>query len=350
MSFRLFVVAVVGLLAASCASLPPPVPVNARPEVSTTDSSGTRTGQLAIWPSRNRLPGRAHEGFVAGASASGGLVLRDFSGGVLQQLAGPRLADIDLAALPLEHTFTVVIGGTQRSSDRTRIALFRLDTGAGQTARPWGEIETDLSNPRGFCMRQLEGVVHAVILDRRGEARQFIISEGADGDVVSEEIRRFRIPPSGPGCAMNIVSGHLYVTHPRRGFWRVSLDRASTTPPLHLGASVPAMVPRSQSVAIFTSGPHSFLASLDHDSSAISVWRIDREDLTWLGRIAVLDSPGDRRVRNLTSVDAYGGAVEGFPDGLMIVQGRAGTRTSDVRYIDLSAVRLALGLEPDQGP
>ena len=334
------VIAFAGLLAASCASLPAPIPVLARSEAAATNASAPRTGQLAIWPDRlNASPGYADDGFVAGASESGGLVLRDFSGTVVQQVPGPRLTDLDLVALPLEHTFTVVIGGTRRSAGRTRIAFFRLDTGAGQAARPWGEIETDLSDPRGFCMRQIEGVVQAVAFDRRGEVRLFTISEGLNGRLVTEETRRFRIPTPGPGCALNLASRHLYVSHPRRGFWRISLDPASTTPPVHLGATAPARVPVSQSVAIFTPGQHSFLASLDHDRSAFSVWRIDREDLTWLGRIAVLDGPSDRRVRRLSSVDAYGYKVEGFDYGLMIVQGRAGPRSSGVRYIDRPAVQ-----------
>lgn len=333
-----------GLLLAACASLPPATPVPARGEPTARASSNTRTGQLAIWGGRLPASGLGRDGFIASATRSGGLLLRDFRGSVLQQLPGGRLTDIDLTSLPLERSFTVVIGGTRRSSGRTRIAFFRLEDGTGQTARPWGEVMTDLSDPSGFCMRQGDGVVQAVAFDRRGAARQFTISEGPDGTVVAQETRRFRIPDAGQGCAVAAGNGHLYVSHARGGFWRYPLDPNSTLPPTRVGASGPAVILPSESVAIFSRGLQTYLAGLDSSHAAFSLWRLDRSGLTWVGRVEVRENPGGRLVRNLTSVDAYGGAVDGFPDGVMVVQGRTGSGPPELRYVDWAEIERALGL------
>lgn len=338
-----FALGLTGLLLASCASLPAATPVTARAETISAPLSA-RSGQLAIWGGSSYGSGLTHDGFVVAAAGSGGLALRDFRGAILQHLHGTRLADVDLTTLPLESSFTVVVGGTRRSSGRTRIAFFRLDYGSGETLRPWGEITTDLSDPGGFCMRQATGGVQAVAFDRRGAARQFAISEGPDGAVIARETRRFRIPDAGSACALAGVSGHLYVSHASQGFWRYPLDASSEVPPTHVGVSNPAGVSRSKSIAIFTAGRHSYLASLDSSDGAFSLWRIDRNDLTWVGRIEVRDNPEGRRVRNLTAFDAYGDAVEGFPDGLIIVQGRAGSGPPELHYVDWSEVRRALGL------
>lgn len=342
MSIR-FALGLAGLLLASCASLPAATPVIARAETTSVPSSAG-TGQLAIWGGSLYGPELTRDGFVVAAAESGGLALRDFRGAVLQHLPGSRLADVDLTALPLESSFTVVVGGTRRAPGRTPIAFFRLDHGSGETLRPWGEITTDLSDPGGFCMRQATGGVQAVAFDRRGAARQFTISEGPDGAVVARETRRFHIPGAGSACALAGVSGHLYVSHARGGFWRYPLDANSVVPPTHVGVSSPAGVSRSESIAIFTAGRHTYLASLDSSNAAFSLWRIDRDDLTWVGRIEVRDNPEGRRVRNLTAVDAYGDAVEGFPDGLIIVQGRAGSGPPKLHYIDWSEVKRVLGL------
>lgn len=348
MSFRFtLALAFTGLSLASCASLPPPVPVIARSETATWDSSASRSSQLAIWSGGYQIgSGMVSQGFVAAATESGGLTLRDFQGAVLQQLPGRRLTDIDVAALPLDEGFTVMVGGTVRALSRTRIAIFRLNSNGVQAAQPWTEVTTDLSDPRGFCMRQTADGVQAVAFDRRGEARQFTISEGPDGAVVARETRRFRIPQAGRGCGIAAVSGHLYVSHARRGFWRYPLDATSSLAPTHMAAEGPAALPRSESVAIFSARGFTYLASLHPDGTAVSLWRVDRTDLMWVGRIEVRDPSDGRRVRKLTGVDIHGYELEGFPDGLMVVRGQAGARTSDLRYVDWSLVLRALGVEP----
>ncbi len=345
MSFRL-AACLMALFLASCASLPPPAPVIARDEASVPPISNNRLGPIASWWGDGRAPTAVvSAGFVAVAPTTGGLDVRDFAGTTEQRLPANRLTDIDVATLPLENSYAVVIGGAERSSGRTRIVLFQLESTDDRPMRLWGEIATDLADPRGFCMRQVESNIQAVVFDRRGEARHFMITQGPDGGLVSRESRRFRISRTGTGCAIVTGYNHLYVSHARRGFWRYSLDPNVSSPPRLIGQSAPPVIPRSVSVSVLSTFPHSYLASLDHDHAAISLWRIDRDDLRWLGRVEVRDGPGGPRVHSLGSLDAYGGELEGFPGGVMVLHGRVGRGTPSLKFVDWSAVLNVLGIE-----
>ena len=345
MSFR-FALILTGLFLASCASLPPAAPVIAREEAAAPPISNSRLGQITSWWGDGRAPtALVNAGFVAVAPGTGGLDVRDFSGTTEQRLPAGVLSDIDVAALALENSYTVVVGGTERSSRRTRIVLFRLDSSDDQPMRRWGEIETDLSEPRGFCMRQIDPGVSVVVFDRRGEARHLTITEGPDGGLVSRELQRFRINRPGAGCAIVTGENHLYVGHARRGFWRYSLNPQVTSPPQLMGQSGPRSIPRSVSVSVLSTLPHSYLASLDHNRAAISLWRIERDDLRWLGRVEVRDGPAGPLVRSLGSLDAYGGELEGFPGGVVVVHGRVGGAPPALKFVDWSAALNALGVE-----
>ncbi len=345
MSFR-FALILTGLFLASCASLPPAAPVIAREEAAAPPISNSRLGQITSWWGDGRAPtALVNAGFVAVAPGTGGLDVRDFSGATEQRLPAGVLSDIDVAALALENSYTVVVGGTERSSGRTKIVLFRLDSSDDQPMRRWGEIDTDLSEPRGFCMRQIDPGVSVVVFDRRGEARHLTITEGPDGGLVSRELQRFRINRPGAGCAIVTGENDLYVGHARRGFWRYSLNPQVTSPPQLMGQSGPRSIPRSVSVSVLSTLPHSYLASLDHDRAAISLWRIERDDLRWLGRVEVRDGPGGPLVRSLGSLDAYGGELEGFPGGVVVVHGRVGGAPPALKFVDWSAALNALGVE-----
>ncbi len=349
MSFR-FALCLMVLFLASCASLPPPTPVVARDEASAPPISNNRLGQITSWWGDGRAPtALVNAGFVAIAPTTGGLDVRDFAGGIEQRLPAGGLSDIDVAALPLENSYAVVVGGAERSAGRTRIVFFRLDSSDNQPMRRWGEIVTDLSDPRGFCMRQIDPGVSVVVFDRRGEARHLTITQGPDGGLVSREVQRFRIDRPGTGCAIVTGENHLYVGHARRGFWRYSLNPQVTSPPRLMGQSGPPSIPRSLSVSVLSTLPHSYLASLDHDHAAISLWRIEREDLRWLGRVELRDGPDGPRVLNLGSLDGYGGELEGFPGGVVIVHGRVGRGTPTLKFVDWSAVLDALGIATRPG-
>lgn len=332
------------LLVTSCASLPPPAIVVATHETTSPTDRGGRVGSPAIWSGGMvNEPGLVRSGFIASAARGDSLVIHDLDGRVVQRVAGAPVMDLDVAVLPLEDSYALVIAAARRRSGRTSVALFRLDRGADQEVRPWGDVATDLSNPAGVCMRQVYGVLTAVILDGRGRALQFTVEEGPSGGPALRETRRFRVPDAGPGCAID-PGGRLYVSHRRRGFWRIPLDPSASPIPVHLVASTPHNVPRSIGVAFLNDRHSPYLTSLDHDRKGFSVWRLEGPGLSWAGRFSVLDGPGGRAVRSPGGIDALGGGMGPFPGGLVVVQDEANDGAPNLKYIDWTAVKDALGL------
>lgn len=330
---------------ASCASLPPPVPVMSASETSPPAEQSEMLGHPAIWAGglgrdRSDLVGG---GFVVTTVQTGGVTIHDLQGAPVQRIAGPVLNDIDIAGLPLASAYSVLFAGPERRSGRTRIALFRLDRGPQATARRWGEIRTDLRTPRGFCMRQYRAVVHAVVIDRRGEARQFEITEGPDGEPLTRETRRFRVSAAGQGCMIDPAAGAVYVSHARQGFWRLPLDPRSAARPVHLVTPASRRVPRSIGVALIRDSAHDYLVSLDQDRSAFSVWSVVGDTLTWMGRFEVREPSAGRAVHSLAGIDAFGSALDGFPNGLVVVQDQADDGSPNLKYVDWLAVKRALG-------
>lgn len=332
------------LLLASCAGLPPPATVIAKSETIAASGPGERVGSPAIWPGGMvNESGLARAGFVAGAARSESLIIHDLQGEIIQRVPGAPLTDLDVAALPLDDSYAVVIGGARRSSGRTSIVLFRLDRGGDQRVQQWGSVDVDLGQPAGFCMRQWRGALQAVVVDRRGEARQFLVEEGPSREPAFTETRRFRVARAGQGCAID-PGGRIFFSHARQGFWAYPLDPAASPIPVRMVAPAPRNVPRSTGVSFLNHGFASFLISLDQDRSGFSVWRIQRQSLIWAGRFRVLDGPGGRPVRSLGGVDAYGSRLGPFGEGLVAVQDEANAGSPNLKFVDWAAVQAALGL------
>lgn len=343
MKFRIIACA---LALSACTSLPAPVTVIANGETAVaTARPRTAANDPALWSGGPGLAsGVAQSGFVAATSRDEALIIHDLDGAVVQRVPGARLANIDVAAMPLANSYAILIGGSERSRGQTRIALYRMDLDNGQTVRRWAEIATDLSEPRGFCMRQISGVLRAVVIDRRGEARQLELSEGPDGTLVSQETRRYRVSEPSEGCAINPTNAVVYFSHARDGFWRYSLAPTGEAAPARLTATSTQRLPRSRGLAFLTRFADNILVSLDEDSAAFSVWRIQRDELTWLGRVEVREHAGGRAVRNVAGVDAYGGSFGPYSDGVVVVQDQANDGAPNLKLISWSDVWTALGL------
>lgn len=346
MKIRLTVIAC-ALALSACAALPKPVTVIADGETGVeTTAPRVTPGNPTLWKGgmTRRDPGLAQDGFLATTTSDGALVIHDLQGVVLQRVSGPPMQDIDVSAVPLSDSYAVVVAGTEAVRGRARVALYRLNPGQGEAVRRWGQIDTDLSAPRGFCMRQVTGVLIAVVIDRRGQVRQFEISEGANGEATVRETRRYRLDRAGQGCAIDPISSLIYFTHARGGFWRSTVDTRVDATPVRLTDVSPRRLPRSRGAVYLTSNRNRYLASLDEDRTAFSVWRLEQDTLVWAGRFEVREQAEGQVVRSLAGLDAYGGELGPYPDGVVVVQDQANDGAPNLKFIHWSEVSRALGL------
>lgn len=332
---------------AACSSLPRPVPVTAvRETIASVSAPREFLGAPSIWPGGSpdlSETGPVKDGFLANTAQPAGLILHDFTGGEVQRVPAARLTDIDVSGVPLAESYAVVIGGTEEGR-RTRVVLHRLNRGAGQEARLWGGIDTDLSEPAGFCMRQVMGVLRAVVMDRRGEVRHLEITEGSGDEPDIRETRRYRLAGAGEGCAIDPFSGFVFFNRARGGFWRTSVSPTADGAPAPLVDPGSPRLPRSREVSYLSQGPDRYLVSLHPDSATFSVWRLTNDGLDWIGRVDVRERMGDRSTRGLTGLEAYFGRIGPYPHGVVVVQDREADGTARLKFLDRGEVREALGL------
>lgn len=337
---RFWLIGATALMLASCASLPRPVIVLSVSETQAGEASGGPT----VWNGGvgPRRPGPVSGGFIATLRPTGGIALHDTAGGQIGLVDGPRLNDLDIAVLPLEHSYTVVAAGTREARGRTRLVLHRMDPGTDQTLRPWGEIRLDLGRPRGLCMRQVADRLTAVLFDQHGEGRILILAEGPDGEPRIEATTPFHVDGAGHGCAIDTLRQTAIVGHAHRGFWAVSL--LGDPAPVRLLDPSGRRLPRALGLAYVSGVGGPFIATHDQDRSAFSIWRVNRESVDWLGRFAVRETAGGRAARSLDGIDAYSGQFGAFDGGVVVVQDQNNDGAPNLKLVSWADVRRALGL------
>ena len=345
------------LLLGACVTLDKPGPGARVTAVAETAAVGTRNADAAddpaIWVGpETTLAGQRLTAFVAGTDKKAGLYIYDTAGKVLQFLPQGLLNNVDVATLPREAGAMVVLGASDRTPGREGITLFRFDALNGGEVEYWGRIATDIVEPYGFCMRQWRGEVHAVLVGKDGQVRQMILTQGADGAPAAQEVRRFALSSISEGCAIDTSGNGLFISEELVGLWRFGLDPASGDARVQVqavdGVRLTADV---EGATILDDGPHSYLIVSSQGDSAFAVWSIRGGRQDWVGRFAVHDAPGVDGVTGTDGLDAHGGAVGPFPEGLVVVQddvNRGGAQ--NYKYIDWRDVRRALNLPAPARP
>ena len=340
----------VAALLAGCATRDRPgagAPVTAVVE---TAAVGTRHADAAddpaIWAGpETTLAGRRVNAFVAGTDKKAGLYIYDKAGAVLQFLPQGLLNNVDVAGLVRDEGGLVVLGASDRTPGREGITLFRFDARTGGEVEYWGRIATDIAEPYGFCMRQWRGAVHAVLIGKDGQVRQFIIGQGADGAPTAREVRRFAVGSISEGCAIHTAGDGLFISEEMVGLWRYDLDPVSgdarTLVQAVDGVRLTADI---EGAAILDDPTGTYLIVSSQGDSAFAVWRIHGRETEWVGRFAVHAGGGVDAVTGTDGLDAYG-SFGPFGEGLVVVQDDANPGgAQNFKYLNWSDIRRALGV------
>ena len=354
---NLIVTAAASALLAACATVDGDrqgegAPVQAALETPSVGTAGEDAADdPAIWASATPVMIGQSEtrGFVAGTDKKAGLYIYGLDGSVLQFLPEGRLNNVDVVeGLAIDGRPHVVLGASDRTEGRTGIALYRFDPagGAGNRVEAWGHVATDVVEPYGFCFARLGEAVHAILLGHEGELRQFALSVDAGGRPVAREVRRAEVGSISEGCVADPHSNSLFVGEEGVGVWRYSLDPAAGASRTLLQPISPdILVADVEGLTILEDGAARYLIASSQGDSTFPVWRIDGDEPAYVGRIVVTEGAVDR-VTGTDGLDALGGPVGGFPEGLVVVQDDVNDRgTQNFKFLDWRDVRAALGLD-----
>lgn len=350
--------AAAALLAAGCASGPagPRAPTVQVPSAGETVAVGTANRDAAddpaIWAAAPgataRLGGRQVQGFIAGTDKKAGLYVYDLEGRQLQFLADGLLNNVDLReGIEIGGRPHVVLGASDRG--RNGIALYLFDPTSANPAnavRPWGFVRTDVAEPYGFCMATIGGALHAILIGKDGQARQYRIDAGAAGPA-GIEVRRFAIGSQSESCVADEAAGHLYVGEELTGVWRYGLAPEAGAARMQVAAvgGERILVADVEGVTIIEDRSGRYLIVSSQGDSAFAVWRLGGADPIYVGRFEVAATGTIDAVTGTDGLDARSGPVGPFPEGLVVVQDDRNEGAQNFKLVDWREVRRALGLD-----
>lgn len=356
MTFRTFILcSLPAMLLGACASVDVPGPGAVVHATLETPSVGTANADAAddpaIWASPRpvTIAGVRTPGFVAGTDKKAGLYVYGFDGAVLQFLPAGLLNNVDVVdGLGVNGRPQVLLGASDRTPGRMGASLYLFDpaaTAADNAVRPWGLIPSDLEEPYGFCFGRRDGQVHAVLIGKDGQVRQLVISADAAGAPVGREVRRFAVGSISEGCAIDEAGDALYIGQEPVGVWRYGLEPASGDARIQIGAvDGDRLTADVEGVTVLEDGGKRYLIVSSQGDYAFAVWRIDGSAPAYAGRFAVHAGERTDAVTGTDGVDALGGSVGPFPEGVVVVQDDVNDGAQNFKYIDWRDIRAALGL------
>ena len=341
-----------------CATVPPPgaPAVNVAPAAE-TQAVGTANADAAddpaIWAApagtTARLGGAEVAGFIAGTDKKAGLYVYGLDGRQLQFIADGLLNNVDLRdGVAVDGRAQVLIGASDRG--RMGIALYLFDPtsrAADNALRPWGFVASDVVEPYGFCLGRIGGAPYAVLISKDGEVRQYRIEALTNGPR-AVEVRRFAVGSQSEGCVVDDEAGHLYVGEESGGVWRYSFDPASGSArvPVQAVDSTGRLVADVEGVTLIRDGAATFLIVSSQGDSAFAIWRVDGTEPAYAGRFRVGAAAGIDAVTGTDGIDARGGAIGPFAEGLVVVQDDRNEGAQNFKLVDWRTIREALGLTP----
>ena len=294
------------------------------------------------------LGGSKVQGFVAGTDKKAGLDIFGLDGRQLQFLPDGLLNNVDLrSGVMVNGRAQVVLGASDRG--RMGIALYLFDPTAKEVTnaiRPWGFIKSDIVEPYGFCMGRVGGDLHAFLIGKDGQARQYRI-DVATGQPSGIEVRRFAIGSQAEGCVADDAAGRLYVGEEMAGVWSYSLaaEGGSARTLLQGVDSSGRLVADVEGVTILRDGNAAYLLVSSQGDSAFGVWRVDGASAVYAGRFKVTGANGVDAVTGTDGLDAHSGMIGPFPEGLVVVQDDQNEGlTQNFKLIDWREVKRALAL------
>lgn len=351
---RFVTLAVIAVSGASCASIPPRTDAALTYPAGETTAVGTAREDAAddpaIWAapagSTVRLGGRDLDAFILGTDKKAGLYAYALDGSVLQFLPDGLLNNVDLReGFVASGRPQVLIGASDRG--RMGVALYLFDPAAADAAnaiRPWGVIPSDLGEPYGFCLARLGDETHAILVGKDGQVRQYRVADGgAQGR--GEEVRRFALGSISEGCVADERTGRLYVNEEGKGVWSFGLDPASGDARVHIQAiDNQRLVADVEGATLLREGEATYLLVSSQGDSAFVVWRVDGAP-AYVGRFRVGARDGVDAVTGTDGLDARGGPVGPYPEGLVVVQDDVNEGGSqNFKLIDWREIKRALGI------
>jgi 3-phytase len=319
--------------------------------VAETVPVGTQNADAADDPAIWVDPNDRNRAVIFGSDKKSGLYVYKLDGSIHQHLDGGMPNNVDVrSGFVVDGRPQVLVAASDRSKERFGIALFLMDPTSLQT-RFWGVIPTDLVEPYGLCLGKRGDSFVAIVDGTDGEVRQLRIAEGADGKPAATEEQRYAVGSQTEGCVIDDRTGYVYIGEEAKGIWRYPLDPNAGAKRIQIAsAPSPQLTPDVEGLTLMRDGAKTWLIASSQGDSTFAVWQLDGEPRL-AGRFSVVAGGGIDAVTGTDGVDAAGGQIGSFPNGLVVMQddldeapGATGER-QNFKIVDWREVAKALKLQ-----
>lgn len=319
--------AVVAVLATGVAAQDAPLP-NVVARMQTAASPGGQVSAGAAVLGQDGL-------LVIGAARLSGLEVNGPDGEWLGSFAGGEAGGVDASyGFMLNGRPATIVAAIDTTHNALR--LYRMDeptlTEAG-AAVPLGFAAENVC----LFRNRLDGALYAIVVGDGGEIDQQLIYAGADGRLNARSVRRLSVLSTVAQCVVDEATGAAYASEETVGIWRFNANPEAFAAPVliagprfgHLGEEVGGL-------ALHDGGEGArWLIASDATAGRLNLYDRDADD-AYVGSVTVSASDGAEPLEEPGPLHGLSAAVDGYPNGLLIV-----THEDEANFLAVSMTDLA---------
>lgn len=274
---------------------------------------GDAADDPAIWVN-NAKPKNS---LVYGTDKKHGLNVYDLNGQLLKNLPVGRVNNVDIRYGIDVQGKTIDLAAASNRTNKS-ISLFAIDTNTGLPSL-LAEVKTDLDDPYGLCLSQLESGVSVWINDTNGRFQRYQLS--FDGQSVSgTKTEEWRVPSQPEGCVSDDTNKRLYYGEEATGVWLKHID--SSQEDQFITGLNPEIAADIEGIGLYQLHGQNYLVVSSQGNNRYAVYKTNHT-FDYLGAFeiganwsAYIDGASETDGLEVTSL-SLGKAL---PNGLMVVQ------------------------------
>ncbi|WNO09119.1 phytase [Teredinibacter sp. KSP-S5-2] len=268
--------------------------VTALVETSAFSQWGDTADDPAIWINLKD----AEKSLILGTNKKQGLYVYDFQGNEIQSLPIGDLNNVDLRQQVITSDGVLdIVAASNRSNNH--ISLFSIDPSTRKVY--WlADAATTLNQVYGICMyKDKRDKAYVYINDKDGRYEQYAL-DIKDGQIESQLVRSFALNSQPEGCAVDDLTGTLFLGEEDKGLWYMDANFEQ--------AAIPVLIEPVGSILV-------------NDIEGVDVIHSD------YGNYVVVSSQGDNSYAlfNIEKPFIYRGSFKITPNGSKVIDGVAET-------------------------
>lgn len=290
-------------------------------ETVAVDQKGDAADDAEIW----RNDANPKEGRIFATDKKSGLLILDLAGKTVGFFPLGRLNNVDLReAWEVDGETKVLVA----ASDRTKlgISFFVLDPKSLEVSHLTKSfVDAGLGDPYGLCLykSRKDSRLHAIVIGKDGEVRQFALSPSSSGEVEAKLVRSFAVGSIAEGCVADDRTGALYIAEETKGIWRYDAEpEAGEGRVMILAVDGKDVVEDIEGLTLAASGETGgYLVASIQGNSTFALISLPEGKLAHRFRIAENSAAGIDAVTGTDGIAvATGNLGPDFPGGVLVAQ------------------------------